>query len=141
MIEVAIVLLPLIGALIAGLFGRLIGDRGAQIVTCSLLGLSAVLSMVIFQDIALAGNTRVTEIFTWIDSGNLELSWAVKLDTLSAVMLLNHLAEKEGDERCRESAARIRQAYDAALRMGERTRDIGGELSTEEFTDALVARL
>jgi isocitrate dehydrogenase (NAD+) len=60
---------------------------------------------------------------------------------MSAVMLLNHLAEKERDERCRESAARIRQAYDAALRAGERTRDIGGELSTEEFTDALVARL
>lgn len=88
MIEVAIVLLPLIGAFIAGFFGRLIGDRGAQIVTCSMLGLSAILSVVIFQDIALSGNTRVTEIFTWIDSGNLELSWAIKLDTLSAVMLL-----------------------------------------------------
>jgi len=87
-IEVAIVLLPLFGAAIAGLLGRAIGDRGAQIVTCSMLGLSAVLSIVVFQDVALAGNTRVTEIFTWIDSGNLELSWAVKLDTLSAVMLL-----------------------------------------------------
>ena len=88
MVEVTIVLLPLIGALIAGLFGRLIGDRGAQIVTCTLLGLSALLSIVVFQDVALAGNARVTEIFTWIDSGNLELSWAVKLDTLSASMLM-----------------------------------------------------
>jgi len=87
-IEVAIVLLPLLGAIIVGFFGRLIGDRGAQIVSCSMLGLSAILSIVIFQDVALAGNARVTEIFTWIDSGNLELSWAVKLDTLSAVMLL-----------------------------------------------------
>ena len=42
MIEVAIVLLPLAGAIIAGLFGRLIGDRGAQLIACSLLGLSAV---------------------------------------------------------------------------------------------------
>ena len=33
MLETAIVLLPLIGAAIAGLFGRVIGDRGAQIVT------------------------------------------------------------------------------------------------------------
>ena len=88
MIEVAIVLLPLAGAVIAGFFGRLLGDRGAQLVTCCLLGLSAILSIVIFVDVALSGNTRVTEIFTWIDSGDLELSWAVKLDTLSAVMLL-----------------------------------------------------
>ncbi|MHA1600619.1 MAG: NADH-quinone oxidoreductase subunit L [Alphaproteobacteria bacterium] len=86
--EVAIVLLPLAGAVIAGIFGRVIGDRGAQIISCSFLGLSAIFSIVIFQDVALAGNARVTEIFTWIDSGEMELSWAVKLDTLSVVMLL-----------------------------------------------------
>ncbi len=88
MLETAIVLLPLIGSVIAGLFGRVIGDRGAQIVTCTLLGLSAVLSIVIFKDVAIDGNERVTELFTWIDSGSFELSWAVKLDTLSVVMLL-----------------------------------------------------
>ena len=88
MLEAAIVLLPLIGSAIAGLFGRVIGDRGAQIVTCTLLGLSAVLSIFIFKDVAIDGNERVTELFTWIDSGSFELSWAVKLDTLSAVMLL-----------------------------------------------------
>ena len=43
MLETAIVLLPLIGAAIAGLFGRAIGDRGAQVVTCVLLGVSAIL--------------------------------------------------------------------------------------------------
>ncbi len=88
MIETLIVLLPLLGAAIAGLFGRFVGDRGAQIVTCGLLGVSALLSIFVFKDIALDGNTRTTELFTWIDSGEFELSWAIKLDTLSAVMLL-----------------------------------------------------
>ena len=88
MIESLIVLLPLLGAAIAGLFGRVIGDRGAQLVTCGLLGVSALLSIVMFKDVAIDGNTRVTELFTWIDSGDFELSWAIKLDTLSAVMLL-----------------------------------------------------
>ncbi|RMD64542.1 MAG: NADH-quinone oxidoreductase subunit L [Alphaproteobacteria bacterium] len=86
--ETLIVLLPLIGAAIAGLFGRFIGDRGAQLVTCGLLGLSAILSIFVFKDVAIDGNTRVTELFTWVDSGTFEVSWAVKLDTLSAVMLL-----------------------------------------------------
>jgi len=87
-IETLIVLLPLLGAAIAGLFGRVIGDRGAQLVSCGLLGLSAVLSIVVFKDVAIDGNERVTELFTWIDSGTFELSWALKLDSVSAVMLL-----------------------------------------------------
>jgi NADH-quinone oxidoreductase subunit L len=86
--EVAIVLLPLVGSLIAGLFGRLIGDRGAQLVTCTLLGISAVLAVPLFIDVALNGNARVVEVFTWVDSGTFEVSWAVKADTLSVVMLL-----------------------------------------------------
>ncbi len=88
MIETLIVLLPLLGAAIAGLSGRFIGDRGAQWVTCGLLGVSALLSIFVFKDVAIDGNARTTELFTWIDSGEFELSWAIKLDTLSAVMLL-----------------------------------------------------
>jgi NADH-quinone oxidoreductase subunit L len=85
--DVAVVFLPLIGAIIAGLFGRQIGDRGAQLVTCGLLGLSALLSLVVFHDVVIAGNVHVTELFTWIDSGSFELSWALKVDELTAVML------------------------------------------------------
>ena len=88
MLETAVVMLPLIGAAIAGLFGRAIGDRGAQVVTCALLGVSALFAMVVFKQVAIDGQTRVTELFTWIDSGAFEFSWAIKLDTLSAVMLL-----------------------------------------------------
>ena len=41
---VAIVFLPLLGAILAGFFGRILGDRGSQLVTCIPLGISAVLS-------------------------------------------------------------------------------------------------
>jgi isocitrate dehydrogenase (NAD+) len=60
---------------------------------------------------------------------------------MSAVMLLNHLAEVDGDERHRETAGRIRDAYDAALRDGAKTRDVGGELGTRAFAEAVVQRL
>ena len=60
---------------------------------------------------------------------------------MSAVMMLNHLAERDREPRYREAAARIRGAYDAALRAGEKTRDIGGTLGTRAFADAVIARV
>ena len=60
---------------------------------------------------------------------------------MSAVMMLNHLAERERDARFRDAATRIRDAYDAALRAGAKTRDVGGSLGTRAFADAIIERL
>jgi isocitrate dehydrogenase (NAD+) len=60
---------------------------------------------------------------------------------MSAVMMLNGLAEKHGDETCRNVAAAIKNAYDRALREGQKTRDLGGTLGTVEFADAIIERL
>jgi NADH-quinone oxidoreductase subunit L len=87
-VSVTAVFLPLLAAFIAGLFGRLIGDRGAQLVTCGALLLSAVLSAFVFYDVALMGHGRIIDLFTWIDTGELQVRWALRLDTLSTVMLL-----------------------------------------------------
>jgi NADH-quinone oxidoreductase subunit L len=84
----ATVFLPLLGALIAGLFGRFIGDRGAQIITCALLITSAVLAGLIFQKVALGGHPETVVIATWIQSGTVDVSWSLKVDTLTAVMLI-----------------------------------------------------
>ena len=84
----AIVFLPLIGALIAGLGGRFIGDRGAQIVTCGGLILAALCGVGVFYEVALDGNAGVTQLFTWVVSGDLRFDWALRVDTLTAVMLI-----------------------------------------------------
>jgi isocitrate dehydrogenase (NAD+) len=60
---------------------------------------------------------------------------------MSGAMLLNHIADTRGDERCRQAATRIRTAYDTALEAGERTRDLGGQLGTTQFADAVIRRL
>jgi len=60
---------------------------------------------------------------------------------MSAAMMLNHIADTRDDPRCRAAAVSIRNAYDEALRAGERTRDLGGSLGTEAFADAVIARL
>ncbi|HET8727672.1 MAG TPA: NADH-quinone oxidoreductase subunit L, partial [Alphaproteobacteria bacterium] len=67
--EVAAIFLPLVGFLIAGLFGRFIGDRGAMAVTVSGVCIAALLSIWLFVDIALGANARTVHLFTWIDSG------------------------------------------------------------------------
>jgi NADH-quinone oxidoreductase subunit L len=84
----AIVFLPLLAAIIAGLFGRWIGDRGAQYVTCGAVSLGALLSLVAFVQVCYGGEIRLVEIFTWIDSGAFEVAWALRIDQLTAVMLV-----------------------------------------------------
>src|SRR6187200_2164362 len=86
MFAALVVLLPLLGAAIAGLFGRAIGDRGAQIVTCGGLILAAVCSWVVLGEV-LAGAPFKVELFRWIHSGTLEADWALRLDVLTAVMM------------------------------------------------------
>ncbi|NNE18325.1 MAG: isocitrate/isopropylmalate dehydrogenase family protein [Myxococcales bacterium] len=60
---------------------------------------------------------------------------------MSAVMLLNHIADTRGDETCRESAGRVREAYNEALADGQKTRDLGGTLDTEGFASAVIERM
>jgi isocitrate dehydrogenase (NAD+) len=60
---------------------------------------------------------------------------------MSAVMLLNHVAETRGDKQCTAVATAIKNAYNLALQEGARTRDLKGDLSTDAFADAVIDRL
>ncbi|MGE0846222.1 MAG: NADH-quinone oxidoreductase subunit L [Flavobacteriaceae bacterium] len=84
----AIVFMPLIGCLIAGLFGNRIGARASEVITSGLLILSAVLSWVAFVSVGLHGEDKVVELMPWIVSGTLDTSWSLRIDTLTAVMLV-----------------------------------------------------
>jgi NADH-quinone oxidoreductase subunit L len=86
---VAIVFLPLAGFLIAGVFGRWIGTRASELVTTGLLFLSAVLSWISFFDVALGtAPGSVAVLGNWFTSGAAKIDWALKIDTLTAVMLV-----------------------------------------------------
>ena len=86
--EIAIVFLPLIGAIIAGFFGRFIGDKGSSILTSALLTISAVFSWIMFYEIIFGSGPRPVELFTWINVGDFAFNWALKMDQLTAVMLV-----------------------------------------------------
>lgn len=84
----AVVFLPLIGALITGLGVRFIGDRAAQLLTTGLLLAAAVCAGFVFNDVVLHGRATTIHLLDWFSSGDLQISWALKVDSLTAVMLI-----------------------------------------------------
>src|SRR5271157_627 len=82
-----IVFLPLFDFLIAGLFGRWIGARGAEYVTTGFLAVSFVLSWIAFFQVAEGAGAHVP-VANWFTSGKLAVDWALRIDTLTAVMLV-----------------------------------------------------
>ena len=60
---------------------------------------------------------------------------------MSAVMMLNYLAETEEESSFEKCSNLIKTAYDDALIAGETTKDLGGSLGTAEFADVLIARI
>ena len=88
MIYLAIVFLPAVGALIAGLLGRAIGDRASEIVTTVLLLISALLSWIVFMRVGLGHEVARVPVMRWITSGELDVAWSLRIDTLTAVMLV-----------------------------------------------------
>jgi NADH-quinone oxidoreductase subunit L len=87
-VAILVVFLPLLAAAIAGFFGRAIGDRGAQLVTCGALIVSMVLAIPLFREILAQDAAQVVPIATWIVAGGVDVQWSLRLDTLSGVMLL-----------------------------------------------------
>lgn len=89
--ELLAVFLPLIAFLIAGIFGKNIGDKGAQFVTCAALIVAAFSSIVLFFDVILnrefADQSYTTVLMDWISSGDFKVQWALRIDTLSIVMM------------------------------------------------------
>lgn len=88
MIYNAIVFLPLIGAIIAGFFGRLIGERPSEIITTGFLLIAAVLSWFVFIQVGFGSETARVPVLRWITSGDLDVAWSLRIDTLTAVMLV-----------------------------------------------------
>ncbi len=84
----AIVLMPLAGALIAGLFGRVLGDRASGILTSALVLAGAALSWYAFYKVGIQGEDAHVTLLSWIGVGDLQASWALRIDTLTAVMLV-----------------------------------------------------
>ncbi len=92
MLAKLIVFLPLFAFIIAGFASRILekklADLVAQIVTVSFLVISALLSIVVFAQVHMNGALPTSTIISWISSGDFGVNWAIKVDQLTAIMLI-----------------------------------------------------
>ncbi len=86
--EISIIALPLIASIISGFFGKLIGDRNSEIITSLLVSISAIFSVLVLYEVIVNQYQENIIIAKWINSGSLEVNWSMKIDSLSAVMLV-----------------------------------------------------
>lgn len=84
--ELTILFGPLIGALLCGFGWRYIGETAAMWVSTGFLFLSAFLSWIVF--LSFDGVTEQIHILRWIESGSLSSDWSIRLDRLTAIMLI-----------------------------------------------------
>ena len=86
--EISIIALPLLASIISGFFGKFIGDRNSEIVTSFLVTISAILSAIVLYEVIINQYQDNIVIAKWISSGSLDVNWSMKIDPLSAVMLV-----------------------------------------------------
>jgi NADH-quinone oxidoreductase subunit L len=84
--EKIILFAPLVGAIIAGFGWRQIGEKGAMYVTTGLLFLACLLSWILFLN--LGQDIHHLPLLRWIESGALSTDWSIRMDRLTAIMLI-----------------------------------------------------
>ena len=84
----AIIVLPLLGSIASGLFGRKLGVKGSHIVTCGSVIITTLLAILTFVEVGLNNIPVSIHLFRWIDSESLNISWGFNFDTLTVSMLI-----------------------------------------------------
>ncbi len=83
-----IIALPIVGLILNMIFGRRVGERFSSIVGCSAVGLAFVIAILQFLALRAHPEGATVHIADWIQIGVLDVSWSLKVDTLSATMML-----------------------------------------------------
>ena len=84
----AIIVLPLLGSIVSGFFGRKVGVSGAQLITCISVIVTTLLAIVAFFEVGLNNIPVTIELFKWIDSESLNVLWGFHFDSLTVSMLI-----------------------------------------------------
>ena len=84
----AIIVLPLLGSIVSGFFGRKVGVKGAQFITSTCIAITTCIAMLIFYEVGLNGIAVSVVTFRWIDSESLNVLWGFNFDSLTVSMLI-----------------------------------------------------
>jgi NADH-ubiquinone oxidoreductase chain 5 len=84
----AIIVLPLLGSIVSGFFGRKVGVTGSHIITCSLVIATTLLAIATFFEVGFNNIPVSIHLFRWIDSESLNILWGFNFDSLTVSMLI-----------------------------------------------------
>ncbi|MDT0575501.1 NADH-quinone oxidoreductase subunit L [Croceicoccus sp. F390] len=86
---IVITFLPLLAAIVAGLGNHALGRTGAKLITTGALFVSCALSWPVFLAF-ISGDAAayVVPVLKWVQSGDMAFDWALRVDTLTAIMLV-----------------------------------------------------
>lgn len=83
-----LIVLPLLGSISSGFFGRKIGISGSHIITCSSVILTTLLAILAFIEVGINNIPVTIDVARWIDAEALNVMWSFKFDSLTVSMLL-----------------------------------------------------
>lgn len=84
----ALIVLPLLGSIVSGFFGRKVGVSGSQIITCTCVITTTILAILTFIEVGLNNIPVKIYLFRWIDAELLNVSWSFNFDSLTVSMLI-----------------------------------------------------
>jgi NADH-ubiquinone oxidoreductase chain 5 len=84
----ALIVLPILGSIVSGFFGRKIGVSGARIITCTCVIITTILAIFAFLEVGLNQTAVNIELFRWIDAESLNIKWSFNFDSLTVSMLI-----------------------------------------------------
>jgi NADH-ubiquinone oxidoreductase chain 5 len=84
----ALIILPILGSIVSGFFGRKIGVSGARIITCTCVIITTILAITAFSEVGLNQIPVKIELFRWIDAESLNIKWGFNFDSLTVSMLI-----------------------------------------------------
>lgn len=84
----SIIVLPLLGSIASGFFGRKIGVTGSQTITSGCVIITTILSLIAFFEVGISSIPVSIELFRWVDSESLNIYWSFNFDSLTVSMLI-----------------------------------------------------
>jgi NADH-ubiquinone oxidoreductase chain 5 len=84
----ALIVLPILGSIVSGFFGRKVGVSGSQLITCTCVIITTFLAVMAFIEVGLNNIPVTIYLFRWIDSETLNISWGFNFDSLTVSMLI-----------------------------------------------------
>ena len=84
----SIIILPLLGSIVSGFFGRKVGVTGSRILGCLSIMTTTILAIISFFEVGFNNNPVSINLFKWLDNESFNMVWNFQFDSLTVSMLI-----------------------------------------------------